>query len=99
MSFWAPIFAVAWAVTGACVCAVMAGLEPSMLEEGFILDAARRMLRGDVLYRDVVTFTGPVPYEMLAALFAVQMLSVVQRPALHELQETAHGDAGDVPGA
>ena len=59
----------AWALTGAMASAVMAPLEPNLLEEGYLLDAAVRMLRGDVLYRDVVAFTGPLPYEGLALLF------------------------------
>lgn len=40
-----------------------------MLEEGLPLHVAQRLLQGDHLYRDVVFFTGPLPFEFLALLF------------------------------
>jgi hypothetical protein len=49
----------------------MIPLEPNLLEEGFILNAVERMLEGDRLYQDVVAFTGPLPYELLALLFRI----------------------------
>ena len=61
--------ALTWAVLGAAVCSLMIGLEPNLLEEGLILHVAQRMAAGEHLYRDVVSFTGPLPFELLAALF------------------------------
>lgn len=58
-----------WSLIGTLACASVIPLKPSLLEEGFIVDIAQRLLRGDHLYRDVVTFTGPLPYEGLRALF------------------------------
>jgi hypothetical protein len=60
-----------WGVLGAMTCASMIPLEPNMLEEGLILEAAQRLLRGDHLYQDIVAFTGPLPFEGLALLFRV----------------------------
>ena len=60
-----------WALVGALACAWMVPLEPNMLEEGFIVDIAQRLLRGDRLYQDVVAFTGPLPYELLSLLFRI----------------------------
>ena len=60
-----------WGVVGAIACWTMIPLEPNMLEEGFILETAQRLLRGDHLYQDVVAFTGPLPFELLALLFRV----------------------------
>jgi hypothetical protein len=60
-----------WGLVGAGVCAWMIPLEPNLLEEGFILNAVERMLEGDRLYQDVVAFTGPLPYELLALLFRI----------------------------
>ena len=54
---------------GAAVCSLMIPLEPNLLEEGLILHVAQRMAAGEHLYRDVVSFTGPLPFELLAALF------------------------------
>jgi hypothetical protein len=56
-------------VIGASVCAFMIRFEPNLLEEGLILHVAQRMLDGDRLYRDIASFTGPLPFELLAALF------------------------------
>ena len=58
-----------WGVIGGVACASVAGLEPNMLEEGLPLHVAQRLLQGDHLYRDVVFFTGPLPFEFLALLF------------------------------
>ena len=60
-----------WAFAGAAICAAMAPLEPSLLEEGFHLHLAQRIVDGEVLYRDVITFTGPLPFELLALLFRI----------------------------
>jgi hypothetical protein len=60
-----------WGVLGAMTCASMIPLEPNMLEEGLILEAAQRLIRGDHLYQDIVAFTGPLPFEGLALLFRV----------------------------
>jgi hypothetical protein len=46
-----------------------APLEPNVLEEGIVVHVAERMLLGDQLYRDAITHTGPLPYEVLAGLF------------------------------
>lgn len=59
----------AWGVIGSVACASVANLEPNMLEEGLPLHVAQRLLQGDHLYRDVVFFTGPLPFEFLALLF------------------------------
>jgi hypothetical protein len=59
----------AWAAIGSAVCAAMTPLEPSLLEEGLILHFAERLSRGEHLYRDVVFFSGPFPFELLATLF------------------------------
>jgi len=58
-----------WAAIGALVCAVMAPLEPSLLEEGLILHLAERMVEGERLFVDLASFTGPFPFEVLAFLF------------------------------
>ncbi|MDH3213557.1 MAG: hypothetical protein OEM05_13825, partial [Myxococcales bacterium] len=63
--------ALIWAVLGAAVCGVMIQLEPNLLEEGLIVHVAQRMAAGEHLYRDVASFTGPLPFELLAALFRV----------------------------
>ena len=58
-----------WGVIGSAICIWMASLEPSLLEEGLILHVAERMLAGEHLYRDVVFFSGPFPFQLLAGLF------------------------------
>ena len=55
---------------GAC-CALVSGLEPNLLEEGIELHVAQRLAQGEVLYRDVLVFTGPFPFELLASLFRI----------------------------
>src|SRR5262245_46945335 len=58
-----------WALAGAGACLSVARLEPNLVEEGLVLHFAERLLRGEHLYRDLVFFTGPLPFELLAALF------------------------------
>ena len=58
-----------WALAGAGTCLSVAGLEPNLVEEGFVLHFAQRLARGEHLYRDLVFFTGPLPFELLGALF------------------------------
>jgi len=60
-----------WALVGASACACVSGLEPNLVEEGLVLHFAQRILRGEHLYRDLVFFSGPLPFELLAALFRV----------------------------
>lgn len=60
-----------WGAIGGLACASVAVLEPNVLEEGLPLHVAQRLLEGDRLYRDVVFFTGPLPFELLALLFGV----------------------------
>lgn len=62
-------FAILWGCLAAFSCAAMIPLEPSLLEEGMILHFAQRMAHGEHLYRDLVFFSGPLPFELLAALF------------------------------
>jgi len=65
--------AAAWVqvALGASVCALMTPLEPSLLEEGLLVHFAQRMGEGEHLYRDLVFFSGPLPFEALALLFRV----------------------------
>jgi 4-amino-4-deoxy-L-arabinose transferase-like glycosyltransferase len=65
----APAGALLWSLLGAFACAAMIPLEPSLLEEGLIVHVAQRLVAGEWLYRDVASFTGPLPFELLAALF------------------------------
>jgi hypothetical protein len=67
----AEMMALPWALLGATICSLMIPLEPNLLEEGLIIHVAQRMVGGERLYRDVVSFTGPFPFELLAALFRV----------------------------
>ncbi len=60
-----------WFILGTLTCISVLPLEPNLLEEGFMVDIAQRMLRGDHLFRDIVAFTGPLPYELLSLLFRV----------------------------
>lgn len=61
--------ALLWAVAGAAACAAMAPLQPSVLEEGGMLHLAQRMNAGERLFVDLLSVTGPVPYELLSLLF------------------------------
>jgi hypothetical protein len=65
------IAVVGWGLAGAATCAAMAVLEPSLLEEGLPIHVAQRLLSGEHLYRDIVFFTGPLPFELLALLFRI----------------------------
>jgi hypothetical protein len=60
-----------WGAAGAGTCLAVASLEPNMVEEGLVVHVAQRLVRGEHLYRDVVFFTGPLPFELLGALFRV----------------------------
>ena len=58
-----------WMLVGGACCALMSGFEPNLLEEGIELHVAQRLAQGERLYRDVLVFTGPFPFELLALLF------------------------------
>jgi hypothetical protein len=58
-----------WALIGGTCCALVSGFEPNLLEEGIELHVAQRLAGGERLYRDVLVFTGPLPFELLALLF------------------------------
>ncbi len=58
-----------WGATGAGACLSVAWLEPNLVEEGLVVHVAQRLVHGEHLYRDVVFFTGPLPFELLGALF------------------------------
>jgi hypothetical protein len=64
-----PWAALAWAALGAAAVASVAPFEPNLLEEGILLHVAQRIAHGERLYRDVLAFTGPLPFETLALLF------------------------------
>jgi hypothetical protein len=61
----------AWGIIGAIACASVVGLEPNLVEEGFVVHVAQRLVAGEHLYRDIVFFSGPLPFELLAVLFRV----------------------------
>ena len=61
----------AWSLVAALGAASVIGLEPNLVEEGLVLHVAERLAHGEHLYRDVVFFTGPLPFELLAALFRI----------------------------
>jgi hypothetical protein len=58
-----------WTVAGALACWRMIGLEPNLVEEGLVIHFAQRIAAGEHLYRDMVFFSGPLPFELLAQLF------------------------------
>ncbi len=60
-----------WAMIGALACWSLRGFEPNLLEEGIVVHIAQRLAEGEHLYQDVLIFTGPLPYELLALLFRV----------------------------
>jgi len=60
-----------WAAVAGFVCAAMIPLEPDLLEEGMIVHFAERMVDGEHLYRDLVFFSGPFPFELLSLLFRI----------------------------
>ena len=66
-----PIACWLWAGIATVVCAAVIPLEPSLLEEGLIVHFAQRLVRGEHLYRDLIFFSGPFPFELLALLFRV----------------------------
>lgn len=63
------VWASLWALLGAAACAAMIPLEPSLLEEGMMLHVAQRLVAGERLFRDIASYTGPLPFELLAGLF------------------------------
>ncbi len=65
---WAPL---AWMLAGAAVCGGMIPLEPNLVEEGFALHVAERIAHGEQLYRDIIFFSGPLPFELLGLLFRI----------------------------
>jgi hypothetical protein len=68
--FWASQASVLfWMIIGLLACGAVAPLEPRLLEEGIMVHLAERMADGEHLYRDMVSFTGPLPFELLALLF------------------------------
>lgn len=64
-------FALLWGVLGVVACGSVIGLEPNLVEEGLVIHVAQRLAAGEHLYRDIVFFTGPLPFELLGALFRV----------------------------
>jgi len=79
-----------WALLGAVACAAMIPLEPSLLEEGMILHVAQRLVAGELLFRDIASYTGPLPFELLAVLFRLfGQEVVVGRIAIVVLHATA----------
>jgi hypothetical protein len=61
----------AWGALGAAACWSVAGLEPNLVEEGLVLHVAQRLAAGEHLYRDIVFFTSPLPFELLGLLFRI----------------------------
>jgi len=61
--------AIGWGIVAAVMTAAMAPLEPNLLEEGYLLHFAQRMLAGERLFTDLASFTGPLPFHLLAGLF------------------------------
>jgi hypothetical protein len=94
----------AWILIGGAVCSWMIPLEPNLLEEGIALHLAQRMLQGEHLFRDLASFTGPLPFELLALLFrafgddifvargAVALMQGVACGALYALVRAARRD-------
>lgn len=82
----------AWILAGTAICGWMLPLEPNLLEEGIALHLAQRMVQGEHLFRDLASFTGPLPFELLAALFRVFGDEIaVARAAVAVLQGLACG--------
>jgi len=81
-----------WILTGAAICGWMLPLEPNLLEEGIALHLSQRMLQGEHLFRDLASFTGPFPFELLTLLFRVFGDDiVVARAAVAVMQGAACG--------
>src|SRR5262245_6119268 len=87
---WTALATALWALCGAAACLSVAGLEPNLVEEGLVVHVAERLLRGEHLYRDVVFFTGPLPFELLGALFR---LFGAELGVARAAQAAAHGAA------
>jgi len=88
---WGPAGAAGlWALLGAGACLAVAGLEPNLVEEGLVVHVAERLLRGEHLYRDIVFFSGPLPFELLAGLFR---LFGAELPVARAAQAVAHAAA------
>ena len=89
----AGALAPAWGLAGFAACWSVAGLEPNLVEEGLVLHVAQRLAAGEHLYRDIVFFTGPLPFEALGALFRLfgQEIAVARTAAaaLHGLATAA----------
>jgi hypothetical protein len=80
----------AWGLAAVAAGLAAAPLEPNLLEEGIVVHTAERMLGGEHLFRDVVSHTGPLPYELLAALFRIFGAEIhVARGAIVVLQAVA----------
>lgn len=58
-----------WGLVAFAMAAAMAPLEPNLLEEGYLLHFAQRMVDGERLFTDLASFTGPLPFQLLAWLF------------------------------
>lgn len=94
----------AWILFGTAICAWMIPLEPNLLEEGIALHLAQRMVQGERLFRDLASFTGPLPFELLAVLFrafgddvsmargAVALMHGLACGALYALARAARND-------
>jgi hypothetical protein len=65
------VLATGWGLLAALAGLIVLPLEPNVLEEGLILHVAQRMVDGEHLYRDIVYYTGPAPFELLALLFRI----------------------------
>jgi len=63
--------AAGWGILGFATSYALAGLEPNLVEEGLVLHVAQRLAAGEHLYRDIVFFTAPLPFELLGLLFRV----------------------------
>jgi hypothetical protein len=102
-SRWLPVLV--WTLVGGGCCALVSGFEPNLLEEGIELHVAQRLAHGERLYRDVLVFTGPFPFELLAWLFRVFGEEIwVARSVVVVLHALASGAAfavarGSRPGA
>jgi hypothetical protein len=79
-------------VLAALLGAVVAPLDPNLLEEGIVVHTAERMAGGEHLYRDILIHTAPLPYELLALLFRLFGPSIeIARGAVVALQGLATG--------
>ena len=66
-----PVTTLLWALVGFSACWSLTDLEPNLVEEGLLLHVAQRLVHGEHLYRDIVFFTGPLPFELLGLLFRI----------------------------